>query len=385
MYINFWYPMIESAKLNSDKPELVQALGHKLALFRDGEGNAHCVSDTCVHRAGSLGLGKIRDGNIECPYHGWQFDGTGACKMIPSIGKDGKVPARAKVDAYPVQEKYGIVFAYLGDLPAEERPSLMPIDEYDEDNWRANLIVYDVACNYERSIENGLDPAHNEFVHPTHGHEGDRDDYVVPEYELDHTEWGAGFMTTFIGKERPEYETRTAFRTDSKGNFRADTQAGTYFHGPAQMLTKIHLTEENWMHQYMYECPIDEGHIRIFLVNMRNCLLEPERDSKIVERCLAIAEQDIIILTKVDPIKTPDSMTCEVMVPADKILVHYRHCLDKWDQNGWRIDASTWRRRREDKNIAFSIPSPARRTEKNWVLDAVPLLVPDKAEKIAAQ
>jgi len=385
MYINFWYPAIESEKLTADAPVQVQMLDHKFALFRDKNGKAHCVSDTCVHRGGALGEGKMRNGNVECPYHGWQFDGTGACKKIPSIGADGKMPARAKVDAYPVQEKYGIVFAFLGDLPEEERPPLMEIPEYETEGWRGNLIVYDVACNYERSIENGLDPAHNEFVHPTHGYEGDRDDYHVPQFDIRETEWGCGFMAAFKGKEREEYETRTAMRTDKDGKFRSDTEAGTFTHGPAQMLTVINLTAENSMHQYMYECPIDETHIRVFLVNMRNCILEPERDEPIVQRCLAIAGQDIVVLEKMAPIKTPRSITKEVMMPADAPIVKYREYLQRWDEKGWRIDVKELRRERQENDIAFAIPSPARRTSKNWVLDEVPLLEVASQQKAAAE
>ena len=219
MYINFWYPAVASDELTADKPVQVKMLGLDFVLFRDKDGAAHCLSDTCAHRGGALGHGKMRAGNVECPYHGWRFNGDGQCTFIPSIGKDGKIPARAKVDAYPVQEKYGIVFAFLGDLPEEERPPLMPIEEYDQEGWRANLIIYNVNCNYERSIENGLDPAHNEFVHPTHGYEGERDDYDVPEFDVKDTEWGSGFMTTFIGKEREGYETRKAMRTDKEELF----------------------------------------------------------------------------------------------------------------------------------------------------------------------
>ncbi len=387
MYINFWYPAIESKELTQDKPVQVQMLGQKIALFRDKDGTAHCVSDVCVHRGGALGLGKMRNGHIECPYHGWQFDGTGTCQMIPSIGKDGKMPARAKVDAYPVQEKYGIVFAFLGDLPEEDRPPLMEIPYFDEETWRDNLIVYEVKCNYERSIENGLDPAHNEFVHPTHGFEGERDDYAVPDYDVEKTEWGAGFMTSFKGKERKNegLETRTKMRTDKDGNFRADTQAGTWFHGPAQMVTKIHMTEENWMHQYMYECPVDETTIKVYLVNMRNCMLEESYDEPVETRCMAIAKQDIVILEKMGPAKTPRSITKEVMMPADKVIVTYRDYLKAWDDKGWRIDVRAMRQELNENDIIYTIPSPERRTSKNWVLETVPLVTPAQEQKAAAE
>jgi phenylpropionate dioxygenase-like ring-hydroxylating dioxygenase large terminal subunit len=116
MYINFWYPVARSEEISADKPLRVNLLGLSFVAFRDEDDTAHVLADTCVHRGGSLGEGVMHNGRVACPYHGWQFDGTGKCAHIPSLG-DNKTPARAKVDSYPVQERYGIVFAFLGDLP----------------------------------------------------------------------------------------------------------------------------------------------------------------------------------------------------------------------------------------------------------------------------
>jgi hypothetical protein len=58
MFINFWYPAIESAKL-TDQPVKVQMLGCEFVLFRDAAGEAHCLANTCVHRGGSLGDGRV--------------------------------------------------------------------------------------------------------------------------------------------------------------------------------------------------------------------------------------------------------------------------------------------------------------------------------------
>ena len=124
MYMNFWYPVCTSADLSAEAPARARILGLPFVAFRDAEGQAHLLADTCVHRGGSLGRGKLVKGHLACPYHGWQFDGSGRCVHIPSLGADGNIPARAKVDSYPVIERYGIVFAFLGDLPEAERAPL---------------------------------------------------------------------------------------------------------------------------------------------------------------------------------------------------------------------------------------------------------------------
>ena len=153
MYINFWYPVILSEELK-DEPVKVRMLGQNFVTFRDSKGAPKTLSDTCVHRGGSLSGGVVRGDCIQCPYHGWRFDGEGECKRIPSLGKDAKIPKRTRIDAYPTEEKYGIVFAFLGDLEKSKRPPIMPIAELDdEENWRANWLNYEAKINFERSIE----------------------------------------------------------------------------------------------------------------------------------------------------------------------------------------------------------------------------------------
>ena len=85
MYINFWYPIIRSEDLPMDTPEKITVLGVNLVTFRDEEGDAHVLSDTCIHRGASLGgawsagehVPRIVNGCVVCPYHGWEFGGDG--------------------------------------------------------------------------------------------------------------------------------------------------------------------------------------------------------------------------------------------------------------------------------------------------------------------
>ncbi|MCP5359508.1 MAG: Rieske 2Fe-2S domain-containing protein [Sinobacteraceae bacterium] len=129
MYINFWYPVARSQDLGRT-PLKVRILAHDLVAFRDQAGHAAVLSDTCAHRGASLSAGKCKeDGTVQCPYHGWRFDTRGVCTRIPSIGSKTRPPPRARVDAYPVEERYGIVFAFLGDLPEASRPPIMAVNE----------------------------------------------------------------------------------------------------------------------------------------------------------------------------------------------------------------------------------------------------------------
>jgi phenylpropionate dioxygenase-like ring-hydroxylating dioxygenase large terminal subunit len=140
------------------------------------------------------------------------------------------------------------------------------------------------------------------------------------------------------------------------------------------MITWIDFANHNSFHQYFFEAPIDEGHTRIFFVNMRTFLLEPENDQRLVNVNLIVAKEDIDILEALDPVRTPESPTEEVLVPSDGAVVRYRDFLKQWTGKGWRIDLKKLRAEQGDR--AFAIPCPARRTSKNWVLKPVPLLPP---------
>ena len=117
--------------------------------------------------------------------------------------------------------------------------------------------------------------------------------------------------------------------------------------------------------QYFFEQPVNENKTRIFFLNMRNFLLDPSNDGPIHARNKVIAQQDIDILLDMNPPRTPMTNTKEVMMPADKAIVAYRSWLQKFDNNGWRIDIEEFKRL-NGTDVAFAIPSPARKTSGNW-------------------
>lgn len=374
MYINFWYPVLMAREL-TDKPVRVGMLGQDFVAFRDANGRAWCLANTCVHRGGSLAHGRIKGDHIECPYHGWQFDGTGICRRIPSLGIQAKIPGRARVDAYPVVEKYGIVFAFLGDLAESERPPMLEVPEFGDPAWRSSWINYQVDYSYERSIENGLDAAHNEFVHPTHGFSGARDDYRVGELRwVGDGNWGPGFFHTF----RSPAATDPTFAQMKQASDSREAGSGTI--GPNHMWTYIRFGAGKEMHQYMWETPIDEFRTNIFFLNMRNTFLESEMDERIEQRNWMVAEQDIVVLSRLEPRETPETNTREFMVPADEPILRYRQKLAEFAARGWRID--TERVNRHRRTAAWAIPSPERRSYKAWVLDPIPLMSVANSEEV---
>ncbi len=370
MFINFWYVAARSGELTfgAERPVKVRMLGHHFALWRDRKGVVRCISDTCSHRGGSLADGRIRGDCVECPYHGWTFDGAGKCVRLPSLGPDGRIPERTHVDSYPVQEKYGLVHVFLGDLPEAQRPPVFEIPEWGDPAWR--FINLDLSWNidYKRAIENTIDPGHNEFTHPTHGFLGVKSDYAVKDFEMTDQPWGSASShhmeaPTLAQRDMNEAAGRT-------GDKWIENSMGTF--GPHCTWTFIHPTEESRMHGYAFHTPVDEVTDRIYVLFGRNFLTDERYNETFGNRAAFIAEQDRYVLEPLHPKLTPHENNHEFFVPADKAVARYRENYRKWEERGWRIDVAKLRADRD--TVAYVIPGPARRETKGWVLPATPLM-----------
>jgi hypothetical protein len=147
------------------------------------------------------------------------------------------------------------------------------------------------------------------------------------------------------------------------------------------MVTYIHINETKWLHQYIFETPVDETHTHGFLVNMRNFVLSPWIDKGVSKRNMAVAEQDRVIVERIQPQLTPPRLTKEAHMPADKIIRLYRDKINEWQGLGWRIDLEGLKTVRASGDTMTAIPSPGRRESRNWVLDPVPLLPPQEQEQ----
>ncbi|MBM3513414.1 MAG: Rieske 2Fe-2S domain-containing protein [Alphaproteobacteria bacterium] len=366
MFMNFWYVAAESREL-TDKPLHAKMLGFEFVLFRDSKGKAYCLSNVCVHRGASLANGKVKGDCVECPYHGWQFQGDGACTKIPSLGKDGKIPARAKVDSYPIEEKYGLVFCFLGDLPESERPPIIDMPEYADPAWRTTVQAFGWRADWQRAMENSLDPAHTEFVHPSMGYQGERADYDVPDLAVHEHVWGVGTMTTFVSPDLPHEKMKGL-----KGA--GQMEAGSTTWGVGQSVTKLHFSPIAWAHQYTFTTPVDRHHIKRWFLQARNFRTQPEMDTPVNERNNIVMLQDKVVVERLAPFCTPESSTEEVLVKSDLVIVSFRDKLKEFERRGWRIDLEAMAAAADGK--AFAIPSPARRFAKGWAIDAAPTVTP---------
>lgn len=162
MLKNHWYVGCASMQLKS---ELVSAhlLDQPVVLFRDAEGKPHALLDRCCHRGFPLSKSKIRNGNIECGFHGWQYDGTGKVVRVPSQTADKAIPKAFCIPSFPCAEKDGYVWLWAG----ESAPTAVPeMPEINKGNWMQGSRI--IECNYLRALEITFDAPHVYFLHPTH-------------------------------------------------------------------------------------------------------------------------------------------------------------------------------------------------------------------------
>jgi phenylpropionate dioxygenase-like ring-hydroxylating dioxygenase large terminal subunit len=169
----YWHPV----GLGGDAgvtPRPVKILGEELILFRDGKGRPGLVYPRCCHRGTTLYYGKVEERGIRCCYHGWLFDVEGQCLEMPAEPHPaGAQCQRVRQPWYPTQDRYGLVFAYLG--PPDKKPVLprykclevMTPDEFveaDDSSIGSGGIVI-APCNWLQHFENVVDPYHVPILH----------------------------------------------------------------------------------------------------------------------------------------------------------------------------------------------------------------------------
>jgi len=163
---NYWYPVLESRKFGK-APKAVRVVGESIVLVRDGD-KVHALHNRCPHRGVPLSAGRREfPGTISCIYHGWTYRlASGELVAALTDGPDSPICGKAgvRVKTYPVEERAGIVWVYVGDLappPVEEdvpaefltpEAVVIPMIELRKGDWRY-------------AMKNAVDEAHARYLH----------------------------------------------------------------------------------------------------------------------------------------------------------------------------------------------------------------------------
>jgi phenylpropionate dioxygenase-like ring-hydroxylating dioxygenase large terminal subunit len=162
MIRNQWYAVLNSSEVKKGKPVGVLRMGERLVFWRDTQGKVGCLRDVCPHRGVALSAGKVVGDRLQCPFHGFEYDPSGQCRLVPANGKDAPLPKQIKAAGYPTYEAHGFIFIFWGE-PGE---NLSPPRFFDNLDGLSYAGVRDFwNAHYSRVIENQLDVAHLPFVH----------------------------------------------------------------------------------------------------------------------------------------------------------------------------------------------------------------------------
>ena len=165
----YWHPVAATAELEERPTKTVRLLGEDLVLYKDRSGTLGLIDRLCAHRRVDLSYGIPEEHGLRCMYHGWLYDETGQCIEQPfeeTVRPDGRFKEKVKLAGYPVQELGGLLFAYLGPLPA---PVLPRWEQLTYNNAVRDIAMSELPCNWLQCQENSLDAVHTEWLHNYYG------------------------------------------------------------------------------------------------------------------------------------------------------------------------------------------------------------------------
>ena len=140
-------------------------LKRNVVLYRLENGSVAALDDACPHRRLPLSKGQLLGDQIECGYHGLQFDCSGRCVAAPT---QSRIPPNAVVKSYPTIERWGLVWIWMGDRDRADESHLPDIPNYSNPDWgTTDGGTLNIRCNYLWLTDNLLDPSHVAWVHKT--------------------------------------------------------------------------------------------------------------------------------------------------------------------------------------------------------------------------
>jgi len=253
----YWHPVAVSAHVEP-RPQNVRVLGEDLIVFRDRKGRPGLLYPRCAHRGTTLYYGKCEDEGIRCCYHGWLFSVDGRCLDQPCEPGGGVHKERVRQPWYHVEERYGVIWAYLG--PPDKKPVLPRYDTLENlADGEAHFATGSsfgaggddtqeiVPCNWLQDWENIMDPFHVPILHTTFsGVQFVPEMGVMPEVTYEHADHGMKY---------------TAYRELPDGRKMNRVTQALFPH--VRIVPDIHL-EPGKPSSVGFVLPVDDTHFRLF-------------------------------------------------------------------------------------------------------------------------
>lgn len=161
----YWIPFLKASEVPpGGQPYRVRLLGEDLVAFRDSSGKVGLVDHACPHRGAPMVFARNEDDGLRCVYHGWKFEISGQCQEMPCEPADSPMCKRMKIKAYPVKERNGVLWAYMGP-DADKAPELPEVEWNMVPEEQVAISMRVQECNWLQALEGEIDSAHAAILH----------------------------------------------------------------------------------------------------------------------------------------------------------------------------------------------------------------------------
>lgn len=332
MLKNFWYAC-ELSQSVTRKPKRVTLMNQDFVLYRNQMGEVVVLKDRCPHLGAALSHGQVEEDFIRCPYHGWKFRADGSCIEIPANLDGVPIPKKACVESYRVQEQFGIVWLFWGNLPLEESPPLPSIPTFGHPDFRSFSFSRFFRVHYSRLLEINLDFAHPPFVHGRSFGSRMAHDPTISEYKVHSQDWG-GYASYKVKKTKPKGLLWQYFQHQTEPKVTLTFQMPNNF--------QVEIDFGSWkLIKFSSYTPIDEQTTVSREIYMRNFLTHPLMNSLFEKFEAKLAREDLRVVETVRPKVVPYDFTDEVFLPSDALLITYRKLRKKCRDLGWAINSDS--------------------------------------------
>ena len=318
-----WHPVAYSAEVAA-APYGTTLLGEPVVIWREADGTPHATRDLCIHRGTALSLGRVEGCEIVCAYHGWRYNGAGQCTRIPQMEDQDPalIPAKARVAAYPCQERYGLLWAALAE-PAQPLPQ---VPELESPDWTVvQTGPFRWHTDASRQVENFTDFGHFPWVHP--GLLGDPARPQVPA----HTVCTEGDVLHYE-VVRPEAANSDDFPVFSNPDQQLPERRSRYeLHLPYTIVLRLGWGGRDAMVYFFASQPIkssssNDGECRGYCIIGRN--YNPDQPASVLQDFESVIfSQDQRIAESQRPDRVPFDLAAELHLNFDAVAVAYRRAM----------------------------------------------------------
>ncbi|MBU0557239.1 MAG: aromatic ring-hydroxylating dioxygenase subunit alpha [Alphaproteobacteria bacterium] len=202
----YWHPIAGESEFETRATKPVRIMGENLVLYKDLSGNFGLMDRHCPHRRADMACGMVEPDGLRCSYHGWMFNAQGACTEQPfedTANPQGRYKDKVTIKAYPVRAHAGLLWAYMGPLPAPELPDWEP---FSWKNGFRQIVISELPCNWLQGQENSMDPIHFEWMHANWSKRlrGETGPYGPKHLKIDFREYDYGFTYNRIREDTDE-------------------------------------------------------------------------------------------------------------------------------------------------------------------------------------